>query len=171
VNQEEDQPAANVRYPPPEGITSPRGVRERLVFTTVGVILMVTTMSLFNKALEHGGLTWDVFRQVPQAFLLRAPLAYTLQFFVAQRFAGEMTSRYLTNNRIEYYAIRTGFTVMVMCPVMSFWSNAIYLGFTADFVPVWLTRMVLNWIFAFSVQIFLIGPLNRALFRALVRRS
>lgn len=129
---------------------------------------MVTVMSLFNKALEYGGLTWNMFSQLPMSFLLRAPVAFILQFFIVQKFAGIRTSRYQVENPIEYYAIRVGFTVMVMCPTMSFWSNIIYAGFTKDFVFIWLTKMVLNWGFAFGVQIFLLGPLSRLIFRKIV---
>ncbi|MDR1189547.1 MAG: DUF2798 domain-containing protein [Bifidobacteriaceae bacterium] len=135
-----------------------------MVFTLIGVGSMVTVMATYNKALEHG-LTWDVFGELPLAFALRAPLAFALQFFVVQKFAGRMTSRYQSANSLEYYAIRTGFTVLLMCPIMSFYSVALYVGFTADFVLIWLTRIVLNWMFAFCVQIFLVGPLVRKLFR------
>jgi hypothetical protein len=148
---------------PPEGVVFPRGGRERLIFTLIGVVCMVIVMATYNKALEHG-LTWDVFGQVPLAFALRAPLAFVLQFFVVQKLVARAVSRYQTINVLEYYAIRTGFTVLLMCPVMSFYSIAIYVGFTSDFVLLWIQRMVLNWMFAFGVQVFLVGPVVRKLF-------
>jgi hypothetical protein len=156
---------------PPDGIIYPQGTGQRVVFTLIGVFFMATTMSLYNKALQNGSLTWEVFGQVPMAFLLRAPVAFVLQVFVVQKFAGKMTAKYQTHNRVEYYAIRAGFTVLIMCPAMSLYSNLIYVGVTWDVIPIWLTRMVLNWMFAFCVQLFIFGPATRAVFCAVTRQA
>ncbi|MDR1238156.1 MAG: DUF2798 domain-containing protein [Propionibacteriaceae bacterium] len=149
-------------------VNAPRTVGQRLLFTTIGVLLMVTAMALYNKAVENGGLSWEIFTQLPLAFALRAPLAFVLQFFVVQKIAGKLASRYQVSNQLEYHVIRAGFTVMLMCPVMSCYSNLLYVGLVPEFVPVWLTKMVLNWIFAFGVQVFLLGPLTRKIFRTLL---
>ncbi|MDR1824676.1 MAG: DUF2798 domain-containing protein [Bifidobacteriaceae bacterium] len=154
---------------PPDGVVAPRTAGQRLVFTTIGVLLMVTVMALFNKAVEHGGLSWELFKQWPKAFVLRAPLAFPLQFFLVQKFAGRLSARYQVTNRIEYYVIRAGFTVMMMCPVMSCYSCFLYVGFTSEFIPVWLTKMTVNWAFAFGVQVFVLGPLTRGIFKRVVR--
>jgi hypothetical protein len=142
----------------------PKTAVQRFIFTIMGVFFMVIVMALFNKAIVAGAFTWSIFGQLPLAFCQRAPLAFVLQYFVVQKFAGKMTAKYPTDNRLLYNAIRTGFTVLIMCPVMSLYSNILYAGFNINLIPLWITKMVQNWIFAFFVQIFLLGPLNRFLF-------
>jgi hypothetical protein len=132
---------------------------------------MVIVMALFNKSLVAGRFQWEFFKQLPLAFCQRAPLAFILQFFFVQKFAGNMSAKYPTDNRLVSYVIRTGFTVLIMCPIMSFYSNIIYVGFTADLIPIWLTKMVQNWPFAFFVQVFLLGPWNRFLFSLVFKEN
>jgi hypothetical protein len=132
---------------------------------------MAYTMSLFNKVLSAGSFTADSFRQAGIAWFQRAPLAFILQFFFVQKFAGKMCAKYPTDNKMVYYVIRTGFSVLIMCPIMSLYSNIIYVGLSPDLIFNWLPKMVLNWPFAFFVQIFLLGPWNRFLFRAIFERQ
>ncbi|MDR1468613.1 MAG: DUF2798 domain-containing protein [Spirochaetaceae bacterium] len=142
----------------------PKTTAQRILFTGIGVFFTVIVMAVYNKSIVAGAFTWALFRQLPLAFCQRAPLAFVLQFFVVQKFAGKMSAKYPTDNKLLYRAIRTGFTVLIMCPVMSLYSNILYEGFTLDLIPLWITKMAQNWTFAFFVQIFLLGPLNRFLF-------
>lgn len=142
----------------------PKTAVQRLIFTIIGVFFMVIVMVLFNKSIVAGAFTWSIFKQLPLAFCQRAPLAFVLQFFVVQKFAGKMSAKYPTDNELLYNAIRTGFTVLIMCPVMSLYSNILYAGLNINLIPLWITKMIQNWVFAFFVQIFLVGPLNRSLF-------
>ncbi len=72
-------------------------------------------------------------------------------------------------NPIVYQCIRTGFTVLIMCPVMCLYSNFInmvqFQWSVGKLLESWITKMPVNWIFAFCVQIWLLGPINRFLFR------
>ncbi len=152
----------------------PKTLSQRIVFTTTGVILMAFTMALFNKSLIYG-FTPAVFKEALIGFAQKAPLAWILQFFLVQKFAGKMTAKYPTDNKLLYYCIRTGFSVIIMCPVMSLFSNVTiamqhYIGWD-ELVFNWLPKMVVNWPFAFFVQIFLLGPLNRFLFSAIYKQA
>ncbi|MDR1851808.1 MAG: DUF2798 domain-containing protein [Propionibacteriaceae bacterium] len=147
----------------------PRTTKQRMLFATIGVLLMVTVMSMFNKAFEAGGMGWALFAQWPMAFVLRAPLAFVLQVFVVQKAVGKRTARYQCSNPIEFYAIRAGFTVMWMAPIMSLYSTVLYVGFVPEFIPIWITKLSVNWLFAFCSQVFVIGPLNRGLYRRIAR--
>jgi len=149
----------------------PKTTFQRIVFTFFGVLLMATTMATFNKYLVYGEFSPFLFKQVAIAFCQKAPLAFILQFFVVQKFAGRQAAKYPTDNKILYQCIRTGFTVLVMCPIMCIYSNIINL-ITLDWsfgkmVESIITRMPINWIFAFGVQIWILGPVNRFIFRRL----
>ena len=150
------------------GPITPKTVPQRLVFTALGVLLMSTTTATFNKYLVYGEFSWELFRQVGVAFLQKAPIAFLLQFFVVQEFAGKQAAKYPTDNRIVYQCIRTGFTVLVMCPIMCLYSNVINMiqfhWTFAKLMEAWISKMPVNWIFAFCVQVWILGPINRFLF-------
>lgn len=147
----------------------PKNTLQRVVFTSLGVLLMATTMATFNKYLVYGEFSINLFKQVGLAFLQKAPVAFILQFFFVQKFVAKQTAKYPTDNKILYYCIRTGFTVLLMCPIMCFYSNIInMLQFhwtIAEFLEAWISKMPINWIFAYCVQIWFLGPINRFLFR------
>lgn len=149
----------------------PKTTFQRVIYTCLGVLLMATTMATYNKYLVYGEFSAELFRQVAIAFCQKAPVAFILQFFFVQKFAGKQCAKYPTDNKMVYYAIRTGFTVLVMCPIMSLYSNLILmfqLHWTfGQLLSNWIPKMVVNWIFAYMVQIFLLGPLNRTIFALL----
>lgn len=146
----------------------PKTTFQRVVFTCVGVLLMATTMATYNKYLVYGEFSLELFCQVAIAFCQKAPFAFILQYFFVQKFVGKQCAKYPTENKLVYYAIRTGFTVLVMCPIMSLYSNVILMfqfhWTFGQLLSNWLPKMVVNWIFAYFVQIFLLGPINRTVF-------
>lgn len=151
-----------------KGNIAPKTVPQRIVFTALGVLLMATTMATYNKYLVYGEFSVNLFKQVGIAFLQKAPVAFLLQFFVIQKFAGKQAAKYPTDNKILYQCIRTGFTVLVMCPIMCLYSNIINMiqfHWTVwELLEAWISKMPINWIFAFGVQIWVLGPVNRFLF-------
>lgn len=153
----------------------PKTTFQRVVYTCIGVLLMATTMATYNKYLVYGEFSVELFRQVAIAFCQKAPVAFVLQFFVIQKFAGKQAAKYPTDNKILYQCIRTGFTVLLMCPIMCFYSNIInMINFhwtVGEFLEAWISKMPVNWIFAFCVQIWFLGPINRFLFRTIFKKQ
>jgi len=153
----------------------PKTTFERVIFTTTGVILMAFTMAFFNKSLVYGFENWGIFKIAFFGFIQKAPVAWLLQFFIVQKFAGKMAGKYPADNAILYTAIRIGFSVLVMCPIMSLFSNIIAIleghGTWAMLLFNWLPKLVVNWPFAFFVQLFLLQPLNKFIFRSIFRRQ
>lgn len=149
----------------------PKTVFQRIVFTFFGVLHMATTMATYNKYLVYREFSPFLFRQVAVSVCQKAPLAFVLQFFFVQKFAGRQAARYPTDNPIVYQCIRAGFTVLIMCPVMCLYSNVINMfsfGWSVSrMLASCISRMPVNWIFAFCAQIWLLGPLNRWIFRRL----
>lgn len=147
---------------------------QRAAFTTCGVILMATVMAIYNKYLVYGEFSPELWRQVGIAFCQKAPVAWLLQFFTVQKFAGQQTAKYPFENHLVAHAVRTGFTVLLMCPLMSLYSNLILMfQFQWSFGRMlgnWVPKMCVNWIFAYFVQIFLLGPMNRFLFSKIIMK-
>jgi len=153
----------------------PKTTFQRVVFTFFGVLLMATTMATYNKYLVYGQFSLELFRQVGIAFCQKAPLAFILQFFMVQKFAGKQAAKYPTDNKILYQCIRTGFTVLLMCPIMCLYSNIINMinfGWTfGQLMEAWISKMPVHWVFAFGVQIWLLGPINRFLFSKFFKKQ
>lgn len=147
----------------------PKTTFQRVIFTCIGVLLTATAMATFNKYLVYGAFSIELFQQVGIAFLQKGPVAFILQFFFVQKFVGKQVAKYPADNKILYYCIRAGFTVMIMCPIMCLYSNIINMvcfhWTFAQLLEAWISKIPVNWIFAFCVQVWVIGPLNRFLFR------
>jgi hypothetical protein len=140
-------------------------LNKRIVFTLIGVLLMATTMATFNKYLVYGAFSVNLFKQVGIAFCQKAPVAFILQFFFVQKWVAKQVAKHPTDNDIVYRAIRVGYTVLVMCPIMCLYSNIInMISFHwtfAQLIEAWITKMPINWIFAYCIQVWILNPLNR----------
>lgn len=154
-----------------------------LIYTIIGVLLTVPVMTIFNKYLVYS--QWMEFPLTTGSFWIqvligigqRIPVAFVLQFFFAQRFAEKHTNLHVKPGDDEIYvrAVRTGFTTVFMCPVMSFYANLL-LVFEGNvtsapvFINNWIPKMAINWVYAFFIQTFLVGPLNKKLFLIAIRK-
>ena len=56
----------------------PKTTPQRIVFTCLGVLLMATTMAIYNKYLVYGAFSVELFKQVAIAFCQKAPLAFMM---------------------------------------------------------------------------------------------
>lgn len=143
---------------------------QRVFFTALNAVLMTYGMSLFNAVLNHGGiLRWEDFGLAGIAFLKGAPVSFLLQVLFLQNIAARMTAQYPTENQLVYYAMRTGITVLLVCPVLSLYNNALNVGLNPQLILVWFSRLVVNFPFAFFLQLFFVGPLSRTVLKAVCR--
>ena len=153
----------------------PKTTFQRVIFTITGVILMATTMATYNKYLIYGAFSAELFRQVAIAFCQKAPVAFILQFFVVQKFAGKQAAKYPTENPIVYSCIRIGHTVLIMAPVMCAYSNIINMiqfhWSIGQFLAAFFSKVPVNWIFAFCVQLWILTPLNKLIFRTIFKKQ
>lgn len=163
----------------------PKTTFQRFVFTFFGVLFMATTMAFFNKyivmnpmfsndmdsAAKYAAL-WSA---TGVAFCQKAPLAFALQFFLVQKFAGKQTAKFHPDNIALGYMIRTAFSVMIMCPIMSLYSNlflAVQLHWSfIDLLYHWIPKMVLNGFFAYGIQMMVLQPINRAIFKSIFAKQ
>lgn len=153
----------------------PKTTFQRAVFTFTGMLLMATTMATFNKFLVYGEFSPELFRQVGVALLQKGPLAFVLQFFFVQKFVAKQAAKYPTDNQIVYSAIRVGFTVMIMAPIMCAYSNVFnavkFQWSVAEYLTAVISKLPINWIFAFCVQVWILKPLNGMVFRRLFKKQ
>lgn len=155
----------------------PTNKRESLVFTVIMCFCMVLWMSIYNVALQHGGLSG----QVVSAAWLGFPLAYVFamlcDWFVASPLAKGFAFRHLvtpgkSSPRAMILAISSCMAV-VMVVVMSLYgavevSTHMAGGVLANLrmVPLmWLANIPRNLVMALPWNLLVAGPASRYLFR------
>ena len=153
----------------------PKTVFQRVIFTSIGVLFMATTMAFFNKFFVYKELSWELLKQVGIAFLEKAPLAFILQFFVVQKIAAKLSSKYPSDNKLVSRVIRVGFTALIMAPIMCLYSNIInWIQFHwtfKEFITSFISKLPINWLFAFFIQVLILKPLIEIIFKAIFKKK
>ena len=146
----------------------PKNKKEEIIYLTIGVILMITVMTAFNKYRVMHEFSPAFFKEVGLGFLLRLPIVWPTQYFWVQPYAGKKAAE-LARGKMDYMLWRIRYTVLLTCPYMSLYSIVLvaipqHWGF-AQFMNSWISGMCVNAVFAFFIQFYLINWLNGALFR------
>ena len=151
----------------------PKTKLESIVFTAITAWMMVYLMTLYNIVLASGTFVNATFltalKTMWMEFILIFLCAYFLSSHVAKYFAFQVVKP--TDRPIAIlFAIQT-FTVVSQVALASILGVYHGYGFTAQFVPDYLMTYCRNFIMALPLQLFLVGPLARKLFRMLFRRG
>ena len=152
----------------------PKNKFQEVVFTILMCLFMVIAMELYNASLIHGGLSGAC---VPQALLemrFMLPLCFVTSFFLMDPLAQKIAFSQVTpgvDHPLFVTLVRSGVTVSLMCPAMSFWATLIFHGISWSFPAQWLQTVACNFPMALCWQIFFCGPLVRRLFGSLFCRK
>ena len=106
-------------------------------------------------------------------FLLEWLIGFVLAFFVAGNVAKYLAFKVAVPQDRSIFIILCiqTFTVCVMVPLMSIVGTIEQSGITADLPVIWLQTVAINFVMALPLQIFLVGPLCRGIFRMIFRRE
>ena len=153
----------------------PKNRKEEIIYTTIGVLLMATVMTAFNKFRVMGTFSAEFFTETLKGALLRYPVVWPLQYFIVQPCAGKRAAAAQPASRTGYQLERIKYTVLLTCPVMSLYSNLIlavkyHWGF-AQLVNSFIPGMCVNAVFAFFIQFFLFNKLNEVIFRLVCHKN
>lgn len=156
---------------------------QNVVYTLIGMAIMVPLMTIYNKYLIYikfmeFPLTASAFwGSVGTGICQRLPVVFILQYFIVQNVAAKQTQKHTRPDDDWIYKsiIRTGFSILILCPTLSLYANVLLvLDGTLNSIPAfignWLPKLVINWPYAFFLQVFIAGPLNRAIFMAIMKR-
>lgn len=151
----------------------PKTKLQDLSFTVLMVFVMVYGMTLYNGALESG-LAYASFAHALRSMWPEAVAAFLAQRYVAGPMVRRLVARSFRPGRDpQIFVILTtaGYTVALMAPLMTLFVTFLHHGLTAQFLVLWLPKLVLNAPFALFYQVFCAGPLVRRVFRLLFRRQ
>ena len=141
---------------------------QEVVFALLMSFFMVLGMEFYNGSIQMGEWTRAVFPIIFGEMRFMLPLCFVTSYFVMDKIAQKLMLRLVTPGQdkpILVVLVRSGITVSLMCPAMSFWATLIFHGISLDFVNQWLGTVIRNFPMAFFWQIFYCGPLVRFLFR------
>lgn len=140
---------------------------QEVLFTLLTSGLMIFCMGLYNVALHTGGLQWNTFAITARSFPLEWIIGYLCALFLAGRIAPKLAFRVARPGDRSIFIILCiqTFTVCVMVPLMSLLGALESGGITADLPVRWIQTVVVNFLVAYPLQVFLIGPICRSIFR------
>lgn len=136
-------------------------------FTLLTSGLMIYIMGVYNAALHTGGLQYSAFGMAAHSFPMEWLVGFLLAFFVASRTAKHFAFKVAQPSDrpiFKILCIQT-FTVCTMVPLMSLLGTLEFSGITAALPVVWLQTVALNFVMAYPLQIFAVGPFCRFVFR------
>ncbi len=151
----------------------PKTKFESVIFTAVTAWIMVYIMTLYNTVLASGTFTNTTFLIALKGMWLEFVIIFLCAYFISSHVAKHFAFRVVKPGDRPIaiiFAIQT-FTVasqVALASVLGVWHGY---GFTSQFIPNYLTTYCRNFIMALPVQLFLAGPIARALFRRLFRRN
>ena len=137
-------------------------------FTLLTSGLMIFLMGVYNVALHTGGLQYSTFGIAAHSFPLEWLIGFLLAFFVASRTAKHFAFKVAQpadRPIFKILCIQT-FTVCTMVPLMSLLGTIESAGVTAALPVIWLQTVALNFVMAYPLQIFVVGPFCRFVFRS-----
>lgn len=151
----------------------PKTKFQEFIFTLITSGIMIYFMGVYNVAIHSGGLKYQTFAIALKAFPLEWVIGFFLAFFIASR-----TSKYLAFKVVQpedrailkILCIQT-FTVCTMVPLMSMLGSIESSGITSSLIVIWLQTIALNFVMAYPLQIFVVGPFCRWVFKCIFLRD
>ncbi len=150
----------------------PKTKFESVIFTAITAWLMVYIMTLYNTVLASGTFVNATFLTALKGMWLEFVIIFLCAYFISSHVARHFAFRVVKPSDRPIFiilAIQT-FTVIsqvALASILGVWHGY---GFTSQFVPNYLMVYCRNFIMALPVQVFLVGPIARALFRLMFRR-
>ncbi len=151
----------------------PKTKAENVFFTAITAWLMVYFMTLYNVVLASGSFTNATFLAALQGMWIEYIIIFLLAYFVSGKLAKMCAFRVVQPGDRPIFIILfiQIFTVMwqvLFASVLGVWHGA---GFTVNFLPDYMMTYCRNFIMALPLQLFLVGPAARWIFRSLFRRN
>lgn len=151
----------------------PKTRLESIFFTAITAWMMVYVMTLYNTILATGSFTNSTFLIALKGMWIEYIIIFLLAYFVSGHIAKYFAFRVVQpGDRPIFiiFAIQT-FTVVSQVAFASIIGVFHGYGFTGNFIPDYLTTYCKNFIMALPLQLFLVGPLARFIFRHIFLRD
>lgn len=145
----------------------PKTKFQSVVFTMITAWIMVYIMTLYNTVLASKSFTNMTFWLALKGMWAEYVIIFLCAFFISGRIAKRLAFRVVKPGDrpiAVIFAIQV-FTVVLQVALASIIGVYHGYGFTAQFIPNYITVYCKNFIMALPIQLFIAGPAARALFR------
>ncbi len=152
----------------------PKTKFQNAVFTAMMAFFMVFAMTAYSIAVQSGELTYGILLAALKEMWIEYLIVFLLVYFVTSKLAAKIAFRFLDPHTDKPMLITVSIQccmVMLMVSTVTLIVNFIHNGFTADWLPRWLTQWALCLPMAFFWQILYAGPVVRLIFRAIFRKQ
>lgn len=150
----------------------PKTKFQSVVFTAMMVFCMVFCMTTYTIALKFGELSYQVFALAIREMWVEYVIVFLLIFFAITKLAQKLAFRIVTpeiDKPIFIILSIQCFTVCLIVPSITLFATFYHNGFTGSWFVQWIQLAVCCFPVALCLQVFLIGPLVRLLFRTIFK--
>lgn len=153
----------------------PKTKFQDVIFTIMMVIVMVYAMICYNVAMAMGGMQNKVFLAALSELPIMGAIGFVLDMFIAGPLAKKCAFKIVDPRKDRPILIILAisvFSILFMCPMMSFFATILFNGgFNKEIVATWIGLTIKNFPMAFFWQLFVAGPLVRAVFSKIFREK
>lgn len=145
----------------------PKTKFQSIVFTAITAWIMVYIMTIYNTALASDSFTNYTFLLALKEMWIEFVIIFLCAFFISSPIAKRLAFRVVRAEDRPIFIILAIQIFTVICQVALASILGVYhaYGFTAQFVPNYMSVYCRNFIMALPVQLFIAGPIARGLFR------
>ena len=148
---------------------------QNFVFTLMTAILMAYFMIVYNVAISsNDGLVNQTFLIALKEFRIEVIIVFFLAYFIASPIAKKLAFRIVDpkkDNKMLIILIIQTFTVLVMVALMSIYALFIQHLVNSNIICNYITLFIKNFIMAYPLQIFFVGPVVRNVFRIIFKKQ
>ena len=153
----------------------PKTKFQDFIFTLMTAVLMAYCMIVYSIAINSTeGLINQTFLTALKEFPIEVIIVFLLAFFVASPIAKKLAFRIVNpkedNKMLIILSIQT-FTVLVMVGLMSIYALFAQHLINSNVVCNYIVLYCKNFIMAYPLQIFFVGPLVRNIFRIIFKKQ
>ena len=153
----------------------PKTKFQNFIFTLMTALLMAYIMIVYSIATSSPtGLINETFLLALKEFPLEAVIVFLLAYFIASPLAKKLAFRIVNpkedNKMFVILSIQT-FTVLIMVGLMSAYALFAQKLINSNVICNYIVLYCKNLIMAYPVQIFLVGPLVRNVFRLIFNKE
>lgn len=147
----------------------PKTKFEAIIFTAITAWMMVYVMTLYNTVLATSTFTNTTFLIALKSMWIEFVIIFLCAYFISSKVAKYFAFKIVqpTDRMIVIVLMIQVFTVVSQVALASILGVYHGYGFNSQFVPNYLITYCRNFIMALPIQLFIVGPIARYLFRVL----
>lgn len=151
----------------------PKTKFQSIIFTAITAWLMVYIMTLYNTVIVTHNFTNSTFLVALKGMWIEFIIIFLCAYFISGHVAKKLAFRIVKSEDRPIVIIFTIqiFTVVSQVALASILGVYHGYGFTAQFIPDYLVTYCKNFIMALPVQLFIVGPTARFIFRNIFARD